>query len=64
MITRRVLKMLEDEAKRDPKKYNLWYKDFSQFLKEGLTMDADNKDQLLRLMRYNATFQKDEINLD
>lgn len=44
VITRRVLKMLEDESKRDPKKYSMWYKDFSQFLKEGLTMDSDNKD--------------------
>ena len=64
VITRRVLKMLEDESKRDKKKYNLWHKDFSQFLKEGLTMDQDNKDAILRLMRYKGTFTNDEISLD
>lgn len=43
-MTRRILKMIEDEAKRDPKKYSLWYRDFNQFFKEGLTVDHENKD--------------------
>jgi HSP90 family molecular chaperone len=64
VITRRVLKMLEDESKRDPKKYNMWIREFSQFLKEGLTMDQDNKDAILRLMRYKGSFTQDDISLD
>jgi len=28
VITRRVLKMLEDEAKKDPERYNAWYGTF------------------------------------
>jgi len=28
LITRRVIKMLEDEAKRDAEKYNAWYGTF------------------------------------
>ena len=39
VVTRRVLKMLDDELKRDPATYDKWYEDFSQFLKEGLMMD-------------------------
>jgi len=27
--------MLEDEAKKDPAKYNTWYNTFHTFLKEG-----------------------------
>ena len=66
VVTRRVLKMLEDEMKRDPAKYDAWFADFSQFLKEGLMMDGENKEALVKLMRYHSTFQdgKDMVGLD
>jgi HSP90 family molecular chaperone len=57
VVTRRVLKMLEDELRRDPMRYDQWYDQFNQFLKEGLMMDSENKESLLKLMRYTATFQ-------
>lgn len=56
VVTRRVLKMLEDELKRDPARYDQWYGQFQHFLKEGLMMDAENKETLFKLMRYTATF--------
>jgi molecular chaperone HtpG len=56
VVTRRVLKMLEDEMKRDAQKYDTWFDQFSSFLKEGLMMDSENKDQLLKLMRYHSNF--------
>jgi HSP90 family molecular chaperone len=56
VLTRRVLKLLEDEQKRDMERYDSWYESFNQFLKEGLMMDAEHKEQLLKLMRYSATF--------
>ena len=65
VVTRRVLKLLEDELKRDPARYDQWYAQFSQFLKEGLMMDAENKDQLLKLLRFNSTFEEKQlVNLD
>lgn len=42
VLTRRVLKMLEDEAKKDPTKYNKWQNEFQMFLKEGLSTDSEN----------------------
>lgn len=54
-LTRRVIKMLEDELKKDEEKYNKWYNDFNQYLKEGLTVDTDNAQQLLKLTRYKST---------
>ena len=42
VVTRRILKMLEDELKRDPNTYDKWYADFNHFLKEGLMMDSEN----------------------
>lgn len=65
VVTRRVLKLLEDELKRDPARYDQWYTNFSQFLKEGLMVDAENKDQLLKLLRFNSTFEEKQlVNLD
>jgi len=36
VITRRILKFIEDEMKKDPKGYDVWYKDFNIFIKEGV----------------------------
>jgi HSP90 family molecular chaperone len=39
VLTRRILKLLDDESKKDKDKYNKWFNDFQNFLKEGLTTD-------------------------
>lgn len=48
--------MLEDEAKADPEKYNKWYDQFQNFLKEGTQSDPENKDALFRLLRFNVNY--------
>lgn len=52
VLTRRVIKLIDDEAKRDSEKYKRWYGEFSQFLKEGIAVDAENKEALFRLLRF------------
>ena len=42
VLTRRILKCLEDELKLDEEKYNNWYAEFSNYIKEGLTTDPEN----------------------
>jgi HSP90 family molecular chaperone len=69
VVTRRILKMLEDEMKKSPETYDKWFEDFQHFLKEGLMTDNESKDGLLKLMRYNSTFiqgqsQNSMISLD
>jgi HSP90 family molecular chaperone len=56
VITRRVLKMLEDESKRDADKYNKWFGEFQNFIKEGLTVDPENAEPLFKLLRFNSNF--------
>lgn len=56
VITRRAIKMLEDEAKRNPEKYNAWYSTFQNFLKEGTQMDDENKVALFRLLRFSVDY--------
>jgi len=52
VLTRRVIKMIDDEAKRDGDKYKRWFADFGTFIKEGIAVDQENKDALFRLLRF------------
>jgi HSP90 family molecular chaperone len=54
VLSRRVIKLLDDEAKRDPEKYKKWYADFQMFIKEGIAVDAENKDALFKLLRFES----------
>lgn len=52
MITRRIIKHIDDEAKRDPEKYKKWFNEFGNFIREGIPVDNENKDALFRLLRF------------
>ena len=56
LLTKRILKLLEQESKKDEQTYNNWHKDFHMFLKEGLHSDRENSELLLALSRFNTTF--------
>ncbi len=61
VLTKRFLKYLKDEAKKNPEKYNEFYKKFGSYLKEGITMDFDHKDQLSKLLLYESSLtEKDK----
>ena len=67
IVTRRFLKMLDDESKKDPVKYNQWFKQFGNNLKAGVQSDPDNKEAIFKLLRFLGTFseKRDEmISLD
>jgi TNF receptor-associated protein 1 len=61
VLTRRVLKMLEDEGKRDADKYNKWFSEFQNFIKEGLTVDSENSEALFKLLRFNSNFSSNNL---
>ena len=66
VLTRRVIKMIDDEAKRDPIKYKRWFAEFAIFLKEGIASDQENKDALFKLLRFASRNNSKEelISLD
>ena len=43
VLAARIIKWFNDEAKKNPEKYNQFYKNFAIFIKEGVCTDADNK---------------------
>ncbi|MGE9291265.1 MAG: molecular chaperone HtpG, partial [Puniceicoccales bacterium] len=55
VLTRRFLKMLGEKDKKDPDTYLDFYKNFSQYLKEGVVSDATNRENIAKLLRYESS---------
>ncbi|EYF00023.1 Chaperone protein HtpG [Chondromyces apiculatus DSM 436] len=53
-ITRQVLRALKDLAESDPEKYQAFWKEFGKVLKEGVSLDWKNKDQIAELCRFET----------
>ncbi|MEP1552343.1 MAG: molecular chaperone HtpG [Paraglaciecola sp.] len=53
--TKRVLQMLEKIAKKDPEKYQAFWAEFGNALKEGPAEDHANKEKIAGLMRFAST---------
>jgi len=59
-ITKRFIKFLGDEAKKDKKKYAEFYNKFGLFIKEGASSDFINRESLQKLMRFETSNTKGE----
>jgi len=56
---KKVLSELSKMAKKDSEKYDTFYAEFGNVLKEGLYNDFDNREKILELMKFN-TLNSDE----
>jgi TNF receptor-associated protein 1 len=56
ILTKRFLKMLEEQAKKNTETFEKIYNTFAPFIKEGIVTDADYRPQLGNLLRYESTF--------
>lgn len=59
VITKRFLKFLDEEAKKDEEAYLKFWKTFGIYLKEGLTSDYDFQKELGKLVRFESSKSKD-----
>jgi len=59
--TKRVLKMLEKLGKKDAEKYQGFWDEFGQVLKEGPAEDMANKEQVAGLLRFASTNEDSAI---
>lgn len=55
-LTKRVLDMLSKLAKKQPEKYQTFWKAFGQVLKEGPAEDFSNREKIAKLLRFATTF--------
>ena len=58
--TKRVLQMLEKIAKNDPEKYQAFWTEFGNALKEGPAEDHANKEKVAGLLRFASTHSDSE----
>jgi molecular chaperone HtpG len=62
---KKVLGLIEDLAKNEPEKFQTFWKEFGQVLKEGIIEDNKNKDRLAKLLRFASTeTDAQEVSLD
>lgn len=54
-LTKRIIKFLQSEAKNSPDKYNDFWKEFGNYIKEGVHSDFENKTELAKLLRYETS---------
>lgn len=54
-LTKRVLDMLTKLAKKDPEKYQSFWDEFGQVLKEGPAEDSSNNEKIAKLLRFATT---------
>ena len=55
VITKRVLKWLDEESRRDATQYEKFIKEFGFFLKEGVCTDTVNKMEIAKLLRFESS---------
>jgi len=59
--TKRVLTMLERLGKNDKEKYQLFWNEFGEVLKEGPAEDASHKEQIAKLLRFASTHENNDV---
>lgn len=55
-IVKKVLDLLESTAENDSGKYAQFWQQYARYIKEGAASDYENKDRLLKLIRFISTY--------
>ena len=59
-VTKKILDLLQNTADNDSEKYITFWDNYSRLIKEGAASDYDNKDRLMKLMKFVSTFTVSE----
>jgi TNF receptor-associated protein 1 len=59
ILTKRVLRFLADEAKKDAATYNRFFDEFGHFLKEGACIDNMWRAEIAKLLRFSSSKHAD-----
>src|SRR5438045_3243483 len=60
-LTKKVLDSLEDMQKNDAEKYTAFWKHFGRVVKEGPSLDFDNKDKLIPLCMFESSADAEKL---
>jgi molecular chaperone HtpG len=56
VLTKRVLKWLDEEAKADPEKYDKFFHEHGHCLKEGVATDWGHREAIAKLLRFESSY--------
>lgn len=59
VITKRFLKHLDEQAKKEPEKYEKFWSTFGLYIKEGATSDYEYQSELGKLLRFESSKSED-----
>ncbi len=59
-LTSRLTRELSDLATNDPTKYATFWKEFGVFFKEGLVLEFEQRDEIIKLLRFYSTHHDDD----
>ena len=62
VLTNLVLKELESMAKKDSERYNKFWREFGPFLKQGISMNADESKKIFPLLRFHTSLKPEDWN--
>ncbi|PDW01837.1 molecular chaperone HtpG [Candidatus Viridilinea mediisalina] len=60
-LTSRLHRELNDLASQDAERFAAFWKEFGVFIKEGIATDYENRNELLKLLRFNSNRSSDEL---
>ncbi|XP_034651993.1 heat shock protein 75 kDa, mitochondrial [Drosophila subobscura] len=57
VLTSRVIRFLQERAKKQPEEYENFYRDYGLFLKEGIVTSSDSaeKEEIAKLLRFDSS---------
>ena len=55
VVVRKLLRFLNDQAKKDREAYLKWYQEFNMFLKEGACHDASRRAEIAKLLYFDSS---------
>jgi HSP90 family molecular chaperone len=63
VLTKKLLSFLEDKAKEDAEAYNKFWEEFGISIKQGISVDFENRGRIAGLLRFNSSFNDDDKGL-
>jgi len=59
VLTKRFIKFLAEQSTKDEESYTSFWKEFGHYIKEGITSDPVNKENLAKLVRYESSLTEE-----
>eukprot|EP00823_Brevimastigomonas_motovehiculus_P004360 TRINITY_DN2860_c0_g1_i1.p1 TRINITY_DN2860_c0_g1~~TRINITY_DN2860_c0_g1_i1.p1 ORF type:complete len:792 (+),score=269.03 TRINITY_DN2860_c0_g1_i1:2-2377(+) len=61
VLTKKVIRFLDEQSRKDAAKYEDFFREFGIFLKEGVVHDVSHKDDVAKLLRFDTSLGKKQL---